>query len=415
MGAVISTWANRRRGFSFWLIPLVLSCLVTIDACVRIGRFYPAIREVESRWRDRAFIWKELRQASESPPAGIDPREWKVRVLRLSLLANTLCERPELQTVREAFRSRLVRMLEHGLDQGAVEQLTLFLEGSGLPDDNRESPFEEYFDLENRTPTPIASGEGVEGQVHESIEGSEIVSKSTGMQLLRIRCGAGDFYAGKFEVTQGEYVMVMECNPSSFREEVAGQNSDARRLPVERVSWFDAVEFCNKLSKADGFASYFEMSGLQRDDGTITSAQVAVAGGIGYRLPTEVEWQAMKGSTDSLDDKGQANCVEEKFFNLDLSRFRRATMSVGSYKANRLGLHDVIGNVWEWGVVDGAAIEGGDDIGGDGRVFSCRRGGSWLTKRRYCGASDWLPPGGRDDLTGFRVVRSVETANPNDR
>ena len=81
------------------------------------------------------------------------------------------------------------------------------------------------------------------------------------------------FYLGMFEVTQGQYRAVMGENPSGFK------GSDD--LPVEQVSWSDAVKFCNKLSEREGRRPYYSIGG---DEVTIT-------GGSGYRLPTEAEWE----------------------------------------------------------------------------------------------------------------------------
>ena len=81
------------------------------------------------------------------------------------------------------------------------------------------------------------------------------------------------FFLGIHEVTQGQYQAVMGENPSHFK------GSDD--LPVENVSWLDAVLFCNKLSEQEKRTPFYRINGTE----------VTIAGGNGYRLPTEAEWE----------------------------------------------------------------------------------------------------------------------------
>src|SRR5262249_1712226 len=89
------------------------------------------------------------------------------------------------------------------------------------------------------------------------------------------------FYLGKYEVTQGQYQVVMGTNPSAFsadgkhKKAVAGR--DTSQHPVESVRWLDAIRFCNKLSEKHGLPPYYHIDG----------ARVTVREGDGYRLPTE--------------------------------------------------------------------------------------------------------------------------------
>lgn len=183
------------------------------------------------------------------------------------------------------------------------------------------------------------------------------------------------FYMGKYEVTQTQWQAVMGNNPSYFK----GDN-----LPVEQVSWDDAVSFIAKLN--------------ERNDGYT------------YRLPSEAEWEyaARAGTTGNYAGDLDAMAWYEK-------NAGSKTHPVGSKQPNVFGLYDMYGNVWEW-VQDwyhdsyaGAPIDGSAWLSIGEYKYRVLRGGSWnvitsnlrsayrlITTRDY-----------RDDLIGFRVVAVV--------
>lgn len=155
---------------------------------------------------------------------------------------------------------------------------------------------------------------------------------------------SGKNYAiGKTEVTQAQHEAVMGKNPSYFK---------GADLPVENVSWNDAVEFCKKLTERE------------RESGAISVNQ-------GYRLPTDEEWEyaCRAGTTTAYHHAGDTEADLEK-----AAWYRRncdnRTHPVGQKVPNEFGLYDMHGNVWE-------RMSSGDSS----RVL---RGGSWLSSAQFC-------------------------------
>lgn len=209
------------------------------------------------------------------------------------------------------------------------------------------------------------------------------------------------FFMGKYLITQAQWTAVMGNNPSNWK----GAN-----LPVETVSWHDAVEFCQRLSQKTGKT---------------------------YRLPSEAEWEyaCRAGTTtplhfgkimtpglanynvnypfDQTISPELANYNSNNYANAPKEIYREKTTPVGSFGvANAFGLYDLHGNVWEWcadpwhenylgAPSDGSVWQsGGDD---STRIL---RGGSWLNIAGHCRSAYryWDPPGSRDADISFRVV-----------
>ena len=138
------------------------------------------------------------------------------------------------------------------------------------------------------------------------------------------------FYLGVYPVTQGQYLAVVGQNPSCFK------GSDD--LPVEGVSWLDAVQFCTKLSEREN----------RKPDYWVDGGTVTVLDGDGYRLPTEAEWEyaCRAGSTTRYPfGDSKAKLREYAWFSIF---FGVQTHPVGQKQPNRWGLYDMLGNVWEW-------------------------------------------------------------------
>jgi formylglycine-generating enzyme required for sulfatase activity len=173
------------------------------------------------------------------------------------------------------------------------------------------------------------------------------------------------FYLGVYEVTQGEWERLMGSNPSHFK---------GARLPVESVSWNDTQEFLGKSK--------------------------------GLRLPTEGEWEyaCRAGTTGS------------RYGDLDqVAWYRRnsgnTTHAIGGKQPNGFGLHDMLGNVWEWCSDCYGAYPGGSQVdpsGPSSGQFRVCRGGSWFDCDRFCRASPRLycGPAARNHSLGIRVART---------
>ncbi len=189
----------------------------------------------------------------------------------------------------------------------------------------------------------------------------------------------GDFYIGKTEVTQAQWKAVMGNNPSNFK----GDNN-----PVEQVNWYDAVEFCNKLSEMEGLQKCYSGSG----DNTSCNFKAS-----GYRLPTEAEWEfAAKGGNQSrgYTYSGSNNVGDVAWYS---SNSGSKTQPVATNRANELGIHDMSGNVWEWCW----------DWYTEGK-YRVVRGGSWFLSVSLCGVASRYDfnPGLRNLSIGFRVART---------
>ena len=200
------------------------------------------------------------------------------------------------------------------------------------------------------------------------------------------------FLMGKYPVTQSQWRVIaslpkvnrdLKANPSRFK----GDN-----LPVETVSWFDAVEFCQRLSNR-------------------TKQE--------YRLPSEAEWEyACRAGTTTPFNFGEtitgdlANYKTNKrtYTNEASGDFRAKTTPVGSFPPNPYGLYDMHGNVWEWcednwhDNYEGAPSNGSAWISGNDSI-KVVRGGSWSSNPRFCrSAFRRLTRDTRVNYIGFRVV-----------
>jgi sulfatase modifying factor 1 len=283
-------------------------------------------------------------------------------------------------------------------------------------------------------------------------ENRPAVSKSTGMKFNCIPAGGFEmgsltseeghtrseiqhttrisqpFYLGVTEVTQEEYQTIMESNPSAFSrhgtasEVVAGMAT--RRFPVENVSWYDTIEFCNRLSEKDNFKPYYGLTGIEREHDSIKSAVVTILGGGGYRLPTEAEWEyaCRAGTTTAYNSGDTVSLLEDAGWfgsKAEPGNSDRQTHRVGQKGANSFGLFDMHGNVSEWcqDWYDYSSYERSptqDPQGPSGGSMRVVRGGSWSEAAVHCRSAQrgGVRPMQHGSSTGFRVARSAISTRP---
>jgi formylglycine-generating enzyme required for sulfatase activity len=193
------------------------------------------------------------------------------------------------------------------------------------------------------------------------------------------------FYMGRTPVTQGDYLSVVGANPSYFQGDLT--------RPVERVTWNDATNYCAQRTRQE-------------------TAAGQIPAGCGYRLPTEAEWEyACRAWTADrrlyyADDPGYTSLANYAWYNANSVT---TTHSAGQKQPNAWGLHDMLGNVWEWCQDWYGAYAGGsatDPLGaplGPGRVV---RGGSWNFDARFCRSAQraYSFPTNALNYIGFRVV-----------
>ena len=196
------------------------------------------------------------------------------------------------------------------------------------------------------------------------------------------------------EVTQELYESVMGENPSKFNGE--------KNLPVENVSWYDAVYFCNKLSAKCGLTPVYAVDGETDVEKWgyaphITGTVSQNGNNNGYRLPTVEEWQYAAKGGQEFKYSGSANLDEVGWYD---KNSEEKTHPVAQKNSNVYGLYDMSGNVWEWCW---------DSDTPDNSYRRCSCGGSW-----YYGADDcevdnknWYYASDAGRNLGFRIVRST--------
>ena len=241
-----------------------------------------------------------------------------------------------------------------------------------------------------------------------------------------------DIEVCKYPTTQKMWLEVMENNPSGFK----GDNR-----PVETISWWEALEYCNRLSEKYGLETVYELSKssegtlmIKESEGKIVSPDKAnFKNTEGFRLPTEVEWEWFASGGQKAIEQGTFNYIYSGSNNIDevawyyenVGKFDVAsTKDVGLKKSNQLGLYDCSGNVWEWCYDTIEFDENGDyknikngnlymyeafDLS---NTYRRMKGGSWGNGNKDCaifhrGCNQAINVKEYFRYFGFRIVRTI--------
>ena len=290
---------------------------------------------------------------------------------------------------------------------------------------------------------PNATGGGP-GELRENIESPNIGTlvyvpagsfqrDGTATNISKIK---KPYYLGKYEITRQQFKDIMDADPS---EEIysSGMND-----PVQRVNWYHAIAFCNKLSLLEDLTPAYWVSGVNFN--TLTYAEIPTSSDTnwdaaecnwdadGYRLPTEMEWMwaAMGADQDARagamqnginrtgwsknyagEGYGTGTSIDAYAWYEDNSDNK--THPVGKKQPNELGLYDMSGNVWEWcwDFYDSYPTGTKSDYRCSIGSYRVNRGGSWSRHASYCPVANRAGyyPYDRSGSFGFRILRPVQS------
>ena len=257
-----------------------------------------------------------------------------------------------------------------------------------------------------------------------SIDGTENWTPSSEVFVSGRKLEIASFYMSDHEVTRGEYKAVMGEDPSY----ASAYDKDGNRLtgddnvknnPVNYISWYDALVYCNTRSINEGLTPCYEIDGktAPKDWGSVPSSSNSTWNAAtcdftadGYRLPTEAEWEWAARGGENYTYAGSDDIDEVAWYTKNTND--TGTRDVKTKKANAYGLYDMSGNVWEWcwDWYDWNISSGTPDAGPASGSGRCRRGGCWNggAYSAQVAYRDGSYPNYRFSYYGFRLVRSAQ-------
>lgn len=217
---------------------------------------------------------------------------------------------------------------------------------------------------------------------------------------IPVKIMISSFMIGRTEVTQNQFKKVMGYNHSFYK----GDNH-----PVEGVSWWDAIQYCNLRSIQEGLEPCYDLATGKCDFSKN-----------GYRLPTNTEWNIASCCNDTefdyeeLKKKGNFGANNVTDVHLLVDELQSGASPVAQYEPNRFGIYDMLGNVWEWcydyydakHVSTPASLN--NPTGNSWGIERIIRGGSFVSGTRWDRSLlSSMKPESSSRFTGFRVVRSL--------